>query len=114
MPRRHPQPFWRTERNCWFVQLGKSQHRRLRRDLDIVLLDALEPFGLGRMFPRGLLREPIGGLRRAGLVVLSRADLVPESRRNEIRAEAERRAGSLRWVEASHAPVGLCLGRRGG
>ncbi|MCA1685652.1 MAG: tetraacyldisaccharide 4'-kinase, partial [Planctomycetia bacterium] len=52
------------------------QHRRLARDLDLVLLDALEPFGLGRLFPRGLLREPVRSLRRADLVVLTRADLV--------------------------------------
>ena len=83
------------------------QHRRLGRDLDIVLLDALEPFGRGRIFPRGLLREPIRSLRRAGVVVLSRADLVPESRRIGIRAEAERHAGPLPWVEAAHRPIGL-------
>ena len=48
------------------------QHRRLARDLDIVLLDAVEPFGFGHVFPRGTLREPISGLRRADLVALSR------------------------------------------
>lgn len=83
------------------------QHRRLKRNLDIVLLDALEPFGLGSLFPRGLLREPVRSLRRAGVVVLSRADLVPESTRTAIRAEAERQAGPLRWVEARHAPLDL-------
>jgi tetraacyldisaccharide 4'-kinase len=80
------------------------QHRRLGRDLDIVLIDALEPFGLGRLFPRGLLREPVRSLRRAGVVVLSRADLVPEAERAAIRRQAERHAGPLRWVEARHAP----------
>ncbi|MBV8557323.1 MAG: tetraacyldisaccharide 4'-kinase [Planctomycetaceae bacterium] len=83
------------------------QHRRLARDLDIVLLDALEPFGLGRLFPRGLLREPVRALRRAGVVVLSRADLVAGPDRAAIRAEAERRAGPLRWAEARHAPRDL-------
>lgn len=83
------------------------QHRRLARDLDIVLLDALEPFGLGRLFPRGLLREPVRSLRRADVVVLSRADLVGEDERERIRAEAERRAGPLRWAEARHAPRDL-------
>lgn len=83
------------------------QHRRLKRDLDIVLLDALEPFGLGRLFPRGLLREPIKSLRRAQVVVLSRSDLVSEQRRAEIRSEAEHYAGVLPWVEASHRPIGL-------
>jgi tetraacyldisaccharide 4'-kinase len=83
------------------------QHRRLGRDVDVVLLDALEPFGLRHLFPRGLLREPIGSLRRADVVVLSRADLISASARMAIRAEAERRAGPLRWVEARHAPLDL-------
>ena len=80
------------------------QHRRLHRDLDIVLIDALEPFGLGRLLPRGLLREPVASLRRAGVVVLSRADLIAETERRAIRTAAERRAGPLRWAEARHAP----------
>jgi len=83
------------------------QHRRLARDLDIVLLDALDPFGPGRLFPRGLLREPPRSLGRAGVVILSRADLVAEADRLGIRAAAERQAGPLRWVEARHAPLDL-------
>jgi tetraacyldisaccharide 4'-kinase len=85
------------------------QHRRLARDLDIVLLDALDPFGLGRLFPRGLLREPVRALRRAGVVVLSRADLVDDVARIAARSEAEWQAGSsaLPWVESRHAPLDL-------
>jgi 3-deoxy-D-manno-octulosonic-acid transferase len=51
------------------------QHRRLARDVDIVLLDALDPFGGGRVFPLGRLREPPEGLARADIFVISRADL---------------------------------------
>src|SRR5262249_15893149 len=83
------------------------QHRRLARDLDLALLDALDPFGLGRLFPRGLLREPPSSLRRANVVVLSRADLVDPTVREEIRRAAERRAGPLRWAEVRHAPKDL-------
>lgn len=83
------------------------QHRRLARDLDIVLLDALEPFGLGRIFPRGLLREPVSELRRAGLVVLSRADLVSADDRRRFREVAQRNAGPVHWIEARHAPLTL-------
>jgi tetraacyldisaccharide 4'-kinase len=83
------------------------QHRRLARDLDVVLLDALDPFGLGRIFPRGLLREPVGSLRRAGVIVLSRADLVDKASRQAIRAQAERKAGQLHWALARHAPIDL-------
>lgn len=50
------------------------QHRRLHRDLDLVLIDALNPWGYGQLLPRGLLREPISSLRRAGVVVITRAD----------------------------------------
>jgi tetraacyldisaccharide 4'-kinase len=83
------------------------QHRRLARELDVVLLDALDPFGGGWLFPRGLLREHVRSLRRAGIVVLSRADLISLEARAAIRDEAERRSGSLRWVEARHAPADL-------
>jgi len=83
------------------------QHRRLARDLDIVLLDALDPFGLGRIFPRGLLREPVRSLRRAGLVVVTRADLVSDAALLAIREQAGRHAGPLEWVLARHAPVAV-------
>jgi tetraacyldisaccharide 4'-kinase len=83
------------------------QHRRLARDLDLVLLDALDPFGLGRLFPRGLLREPVGALRRAGVVILSRADLVPPEARAAIRDRARRASGGRPWAEARHAPLDL-------
>jgi 3-deoxy-D-manno-octulosonic-acid transferase len=51
------------------------QHRRLERDADIVLLDALDPFGGGRVFPLGRLREPLEGLAHADIFLISRADL---------------------------------------
>ena len=80
------------------------QHRRLARDLDIVVLDAMEPFGCEHVFPRGLLREPLAGLHRADVLVLSRADLVSAARRAEIRQRAQCFAPNAAWVEARHAP----------
>ena len=81
------------EFDCQVVVLDDGfQHRRLARDLDIVLLDACEPFGFGHVFPRGLLREPISGLKRADVVVLSRADMVDPERRAQIRHEVGRYA----------------------
>ena len=41
------------------------QHWRLKRDLDIVLIDSTNPFGNRRLFPRGILRETIKSLKRA-------------------------------------------------
>ena len=86
------------------------QHRRLARDLDLVMLDALDPFGLGRLFPRGLMREPIRSLRRASAVVLSRADLLEPSQRELIRRRVRRTAPALPFIEARHAPIDLIDG----
>jgi tetraacyldisaccharide 4'-kinase len=80
------------------------QHRRLARDLDIVLLDALEPFGYGHVFPRGWLREPIEGLRRANLVVLSRAAALDRSQREDTWRMVRAEAPMAFCVEANHAP----------
>ena len=90
------------------------QHRRLARDLDIVLLDALEPFGFGRLLPRGLLREPIESLARAHVVALSRSDAVSAERRAEIEARVEQVAPQALWLELTHRPRGLLAasGRR--
>jgi tetraacyldisaccharide 4'-kinase len=49
------------------------QHRRLARDLDVVLLDYRQPLGNGWLLPAGPLREPLLGLRRAHALVLTRA-----------------------------------------
>jgi tetraacyldisaccharide 4'-kinase len=86
------------------------QHRRLARDVDLVMLDALDPFGLGWLFPRGLLREPVRSLRRASAVILSRADLLDPSARQAIRREVESRAGPIPFVESRHAPLDLIDG----
>jgi tetraacyldisaccharide 4'-kinase len=51
------------------------QHRRLARKLDIVLIDALNPFGGGNVFPLGRLREPLEALARAHILLITRADL---------------------------------------
>lgn len=47
------------------------QHRRMARHLDVVVVDALNPFGHGHLIPRGLLREPVKALSRAHYIVLT-------------------------------------------
>jgi tetraacyldisaccharide 4'-kinase len=60
------------------------QHRQLHRDIDIVTIDATNPFGYGRLLPRGLLREPIRNIARADFVVITRANLVAASQLDQI------------------------------
>lgn len=50
------------------------QHRQIARDLNVVLIDATNPFGYEHLLPRGLLREPVSGIKRADIVVVTRAD----------------------------------------
>lgn len=83
------------------------QHRRIARNLNVVLLDALEPFGFEHVFPRGALREPLSGLRRADIVLLSRADLVSAEKRNEIWNRVAKHAPKIVWGELQHVPQTL-------
>ena len=63
--------------NCFVLDDG-FQHLQLARDLDIVMIDAANPFGGGRALPSGRLREPVSALRRADIVVIHRtAERVP-------------------------------------
>jgi len=83
------------------------QHRRMGRDLDIVLLDALEPFGFNHVFPRGTLREPVEGLQRAQTVILSRADCLTATERQSIWRQVRRYAPEASRAEVTHAPSRL-------
>jgi tetraacyldisaccharide 4'-kinase len=83
------------------------QHRRLARDLDLVLLDATDPWGQGRLFPRGLLREPPRALRRAGVVVLTRCDQADPETPDCLRGRVARVAPGVPVIETTHEPVAL-------
>ncbi|MFA6028991.1 MAG: tetraacyldisaccharide 4'-kinase [Elusimicrobiota bacterium] len=78
------------------------QHLRLRRDADIVLVSALDPFGGGALLPRGDLREPLSGLKRASLALLTHADRVPEEQLAEIEKTLRRAHPRLRIARAAH------------
>lgn len=61
------------------------QHWALRRDIDIVLIDAQAPFSNGRMLPRGLLREPLENIERADIFVITKADNISHERLEEVK-----------------------------
>jgi tetraacyldisaccharide 4'-kinase len=70
-----------------FVLDDAFQHRRARRDLDIVCLDAMNPFGDKKLLPAGILREPLANLKRAEAVVVTRANLIAENRLAGLKAQ---------------------------
>ena len=69
-----------------FVLDDGFQHRKAKRDVDIVCIDATNPFGGGEMLPLGRLREPLANLSRTDIVVITRSNLVEkiEDLRTEI------------------------------
>jgi len=84
------------------------QHRRLGRDLDLVLIDATCPFGYGHLLPRGLLREPVDGLRRADALVITRCDQVSPQERAALADRLRRLAPQAPIVACRHRPEGFC------
>jgi 3-deoxy-D-manno-octulosonic-acid transferase len=83
------------------------QHLQLARQVDIVLIDALDPFRSGHVFPLGRLREPMEELRRADLFIITRSDygraltsIENELRRHNARAPIfHSRIVPEKWVE---------------
>ncbi len=61
-----------------FILDDGFQHRRAKRDLDIVCIDATRPCGNGRILPAGSLRESFKSLSRADAIVLTRTNLVTD------------------------------------
>jgi tetraacyldisaccharide 4'-kinase len=62
--------------NCFVLDDG-FQHQQLARDVNIVMIDAINPFGGGHVLPSGRLREPISALRRANIIVIHRSEKAP-------------------------------------
>jgi len=83
------------------------QHRRLHRDLDIVVIDATCPFGHDHLLPCGLLREPPESLSRADLVILSRSDQVGAADLEQMECRIAALAPSAPIVRARHAVCGV-------
>jgi len=80
------------------------QHIRLQRTLDLVLVDAAEPFGSGKLFPAGILREPLSALKRAHAVLITRADRCHDLSSLK---ETLRKYTTAPIFTASHVPLDL-------
>ena len=83
------------------------QHRRLRRDFDIVLIDALDPWGGETTLPTGRLREPLDGLRRAQLVVITRANQVTAEALEQVDARLAILAPAAARLRADVVPTSV-------
>ncbi len=97
-----------VERGCNILVLDDGfQHRRLARDVDIVLLDATAPFGHGYLLPRGLLREPLRSLRRADLIILTRSDEINKTERSLLLLKLRQLSNGKPVIQARHRLAGF-------
>jgi tetraacyldisaccharide 4'-kinase len=81
------------------------QHRRLARNLDIVILDATQPWGFGYLLPRGLLREAPRGLERADVVLLTRCDQESPTELDRLQADVSKIVPQVPVAITSHQPA---------
>lgn len=80
------------------------QHWQLARDLDIVLIDALNRFGNNFLLPRGTLREPLTNLNRAHAFLLTKVDQTTDNARDSIRDTLIQYNDKALIVESIHRP----------
>jgi tetraacyldisaccharide 4'-kinase len=82
------------------------QHQRLKRNLDIIAVDATCPFGYGRVLPAGLLREPKTGLSRADAVIITRFDQADAEQVRQLEQEIQAISPNIPIAKAVHRHTG--------
>jgi tetraacyldisaccharide 4'-kinase len=90
-----------------FVLDDGFQHYSLERDLDIVLVDATNPFGNGHLLPHGSLREPIDALKRSDVIILTKTSLLSEDKLDELKKRVLELAGHDAVFCSNHSPSHL-------
>jgi len=85
-------------------------HLKIKRDLDIVAINATDPFGTGMLIPAGTLREPICSLCRAGMVIITKSNLVDEADLRKIKELVLKFNSDVDIFEARYHPASLWVG----
>ena len=93
--------------NLLFILDDGFQHRALYRDIDILLIDATNPFGNERLFPEGRLREPLSSIKRAHVIALTKTDLMSEEIVSAITQRIKKYNDTAPVFTASHKAVAL-------
>jgi len=81
------------------------QQWRIKKDLEIITIDAANPFGNYSLIPRGILREPLSALKRAGIFVLTKTDLALNT--GDLKDYLSKVNPAALLVESIHQPVDL-------
>ncbi|MBI4394712.1 MAG: tetraacyldisaccharide 4'-kinase [Candidatus Omnitrophica bacterium] len=76
------------------------QHWQIKRDLDIVVVNVLNPFGNFSLLPRGILREPLSSLKRTSVVVLTDVNLSSRKELEGLKTKIRKISPQIEFVEA--------------
>ncbi len=97
-----------TDLQCEVAILDDGfQYAKLDRQLDIVVIDATNPFGNGHLIPRGFLREPVHSLRRANIIIITHTDQVAAASLTQLMTELRKINSQIPIFTSSHRPSGL-------
>lgn len=80
------------------------QHLKLKRDIDLVLLDNKYPFGNNHLLPRGTLREPISSLMRSDAIILTRSDSTSDMEKESSLSKFKKYTCGKPIFKAIHTP----------
>ena len=81
------------------------QHWNIQRDLDIVMVNALNPFGNEKLIPRGILREPLSALKKAHIIIISHSNLITPKELQMLRRKLHELAPQTHLVDAYLEPL---------
>ncbi len=90
-----------------FILDDGYQHWRLHRDINILLVSAINPFGNMRLFPFGPLREPVEEVKRADIIALTMTNLVSEERIRFLEDLLRRHNPGATLYRSSHEITGI-------
>jgi len=90
-----------------FILDDGFQHWAIDRDIDIVMINATNPFGSGLLVPSGILREPLTSISRADIAVLTKTDLVDSAALESTKRDISGINPGIEIFESVHRPVGL-------
>jgi tetraacyldisaccharide 4'-kinase len=90
-----------------FILDDGFQHWKLHRDVDVVLIDATNPFGNERLFPEGIMREPFDALKRAHIIVITKSDMAVPGAVTAVTRKIKQYNPDIPIYTASHSPAGL-------
>ena len=81
------------------------QHWPIERDIEVITLNALNPFGNGQLIPRGILREPVSTLKKAAIIAIAHVNLVKPEELTKLREKIRQVAPSAFLVETYLEPL---------